>query len=75
MQLRAQLFLFFFAILVGMEECSNKMKNGKLLVSIFCRHGPFSQDFGQVLAHIILSLVKIVRVFYMFACPILFVLL
>ena len=32
MQLRAQLFLFFFAILVGMEECSNKMKNGKLLV-------------------------------------------
>ena len=28
----SQLFLFCFAILVGMEECSNNTKNGKLLV-------------------------------------------
>ena len=45
------------------------------LVSIFGRYVPFSQDFRQVLAQIILSLVKIVRVCCIVACSILFVLL
>ena len=43
--------------------------------SIFSHYGLFSQDFGQVLAQIILSLVKIVRVCCIFVSPMLFVLL
>ena len=74
MQLRNDLFLFCFAILVGMEEFSVFLKKGQLL-SIFNRCGPFRQYFGLVVAQVILSLVKIVRVCCIVACSMLSVLL
>ena len=46
----------------------------KSVLSIFSGCVPFPQNFGQALAHVILFLVIIFRVFYIFACPVLFIL-
>ena len=43
-----------------------------LFSRIFCPWGPFPQDFEQVLAQILLCLIKIVRVCFKIECPMIF---
>ena len=71
MYLHAQLFLFCF-----LEKWRNAQTYEKWSVlSIFGRCGPFPQDLEQIFVQIILYFIKIVKVCFIIASPMIFIVL
>ena len=64
MQLCLQMFLFCFAILVGMEECSTFEKWS--LLTIFDHCGLFPEDLGQVHEQITVFCENCETIFYIY---------
>ena len=74
MQLRVQLlllslFVFFWALWVGLAGRSVQSYEKWSFFSAFSRLGQFPEVFGQVKEFLILELGEIIRVLHLVACP------